>query len=214
VIAAVVFIAVLSSACGVIGGDDGPSATSTPELPGPEEAIGGWVQENRSLAYIGDCSNAQRGSDTGKLCSEFISERGRRRAYKLGPTFSDPTALAIVEDSPQGWVIYSVENNAQAGDITIVDWPIEPGDRVVVLGLGENDCLSVRAQPSQQAERSICVPDGTTAIIEEGPVEAEGFTWWRITGEGISGWAAGTWLRLEEAVRDALNPDQTPTPEE
>lgn len=213
-IAAMVLAAMLWTACGIVGGDDGPNATATPTKPGPEDAIGVWVQENRSLSYVGDCSNADRGRDTGKLCTTQIGERGRRRAYAIGPTFSDPTQLAIVEDGPDGWTIHSVENNSSAGNIAIIEWPMEPGDRVVVLGLGEGDCLSIRAQPSQQAERSICVPDGTTAVIEEGPVEAEGFTWWRITGEGIAGWGAGTWLRLEEAVRDALDPQPTATPED
>jgi hypothetical protein len=211
-IAAVALAALLWSACGITGGEEGPDATATPALPGPEDAIAGWVAENRSLSYIGDCSNADRGADTGKLCSSQLGERGRRRAYALGPTFSDPTALAIVEDGPQGWTIYSVENNDQSGDdIPGIDWPMEPGDRVIVIGLGEGDCLSVREQPTQQAMRQICLADGTTGIIQEGPTEAEGFTWWRISGEGFSGWAAGTWLRLEESIRDALQPQASPT---
>jgi hypothetical protein len=211
---ALLSFAVALSACSVVGGDDEPDETATPTLPGPEEAIAGWVQENRSLAYIGECANADRGADTGKLCTTQIGERGSRRAYALGPTFSDPTALAIVEDGPGGWTIYSVENNTGGDDIPGINWPMEPGDRVIVIGLGENDCLSVREQPSQTAPRTICVPDGTTAIVEEGPKEADGFTWWRIAGEGLAGWAAGTWLRLEEAIRDALQPQPTPTAEE
>jgi hypothetical protein len=189
------------------GGDDAPDATATPALPGPEDAIAGWVDTNRSVGYVGDCSKANPGEDAGKLCSLQIGERGRRRAYTIGPTFSEPTALAIVEDTPQGWVIYTVENqDPSQQDVPGIDWPIEAGDRVIVIGLGENDCLSIREQPSQEAERTICMPDGTTAIVQEGPVDAEGFTWWRIAGEGFSGWAAGDWLRLEEAIRDALQP--------
>jgi hypothetical protein len=57
------------------------------------------------------------------------------------------------------------------------------------------------------------MPDGTEGIIQEGPVDAETFTWWRIAGDGYSGWAAGRWLRLPEAIADALNPPVTPTPE-
>ena len=43
------------------------------------------------------------------------------------------------------------------------------------------------------------------------PVEAETITWWRIAGEGFAGWAAGTYMRLPEAIAQALNPP-TPTP--
>jgi hypothetical protein len=208
-LALAVLAAVFSAGC-FGGGDDTPDATATPTLPGPEDAIGAWVAENRSVSYIGDCSKSNRGEDAGKLCSSQIGERGRRRAYAIGPTFSEPTALAIVEDTAQGWVIYSVENqDPNASGVPGIDWPIEAGDRVVIIGLGEGDCLSIRDQPTTEAERTICMPDGTTAIVQEGPVEAESFTWWRISGEGFSGWAAGDWLRLEEAIRDALQP---PTP--
>jgi hypothetical protein len=209
-IVAASLVTLLCVAC--FGGDDAPDATSTPSLPGPEDAIARWVADNRSVGYIGDCSKANPGEDAGKLCSLQIGERGRRRAFTIGPTFSEPTALAIVEDSPQGWVIYSVENqDPSQQDIPGIDWPIEPGDRVVVIGLGENDCLSIRDEPSQEAPRTICVSDGTTAIVQEGPVDAEGYTWWRISGDGFAGWAAGDWLRLEEAIRDALQP-ATATP--
>ncbi len=204
-----VFIFLIIAACSG-GGDDAPAATPTPSLPGPEDAVAGWVAENRSVGYIGDCSLSDRGKDTGKLCSVQVGERGKRRAYALGPTFSEPTALAIVEDTAAGWTIYSVENNDPSQQqIPGIDWPLEVGDRVIVIGLGEGDCLSIRKEPSQEAERQICMADGTSAIVQEGPVDAEGFTWWRISGEGFSGWGAGTWLRLEEAIRDALNP---PTP--
>ncbi len=199
-------IAAFITACSG-GGEDAPAATPTPSLPGPEDAIAGWVAANRSVGYVGDCANAKRGEATGKLCSAQVGERGKRRAYALGPVFSEPTALAIVEDTPGGWTIYSVENNDPSQQhIPGIDWPLEVGDRVIVIGLGEGDCLSIREQPSQEAERQICMADGTSAIVQEGPVDAEGFTWWRISGEGFSGWGAGTWLRLEEAIRDALNP--------
>lgn len=213
-VAAGTLVAAAALAAGCFGGgDDTPDATPTPTLPGPEDAIARWVDDNRSVGYIGDCSKENPGEDAGKLCSRQIGERGRRRAYAIGPTFSDPTALAIVEDTAEGWVIYSVENqDPSGGGVPGIDWPIEAGDRVIVIGLGEGDCLSIREQPSTDAARTICMPDGTTAIVQEGPVESAGFTWWRIAGEGFNGWAAGDWLRLEDAIRDALNPTATPAP--
>ena len=84
-----------------------------------------------------------------------------------------------------------------------IAWPLQVGDQVVVIGLGESDCLRIREQPTQQGKQLNCVPDGTKAIVQEGPTEAETFTWWRIAGDGFNGWAAGTWLRLPDAVAAA-----------
>ncbi len=197
------------------GGDSGPKATSTPAVPGPADALAQWVSENRNVAFIPDCSKAEAGTDTGKLCALQVGERGTRRAYTLGPTFSEPTALALLEETPDGWKILSVTNrDPSAGAIPGIPWPLQQGDAVVVIGLGEKDCLNIRETPSQQGKQLICMPDGSRAIVQEGPVDAETFTWWRIAGEGFNGWAAGTWLRLEDAIRDALTPPEpTATPE-
>jgi hypothetical protein len=194
------------------GGDDGPDAPPTPTTPSAEDALGQWVSENRSVGFIPSCGDARPGVDVGKLCSTLVGERGPRRAYALGPTFSEPTALAFVEDSADGWIVLSVNNrDPSRPQVPGIDWPLVVGDAVVFVGLGEGECLSIREQPTQEAMRVDCRPDGTTAIIQEGPVDAETITWWRVAGEGFTGWAAGTWMRLPEAIAQALNPP-TPTP--
>jgi hypothetical protein len=208
-IAALALPTLLLTAC---SGDGGPSGTPTPDRPGPEQVLGDWVAANRNISFISNCNDAQDGVDVGKLCATLIGERGTRRAFALGPTFSPPTALAILEEKSEGWTIVSVANNDPSqGTIPGIPWPLQSGDAVVVVGLEEDDCLSIREEPTQQAMRLTCVPTGTRAIVQEGPTEAETFTWWRIAGAGFNGWAAGTWLRTEDAIAAALQPQATPT---
>lgn len=206
-------LTLVAVACG--GGDSAPKATATPARPGPEDVLGQWVSENRNVGFVPKCASADRGQDIGKQCATFLGERGTRRAYALGPTFSEATSLAIVEEKPEGWTVLSVTNSdPSAPAIPGIPWPLQAGDAVLVIGLGEHDCLSVREQPTQTAKRMICLPDGTKAIVQEGPVDAETFTWWRIAGEGFNGWAAGTWLRLQDAIAAALQPQPSATPDE
>jgi hypothetical protein len=204
--------AVALAACSS-GNGKGSDATPTPSVPGPEDAIGDWVRTNRNVDYVGLCANAKPGVDVGKLCVTEIGSRGTRHAYALGPTFSEATALALVEQTADGWTILSVTNrDPSAPSVPGIAWPLQVGDQVVVIGLGENDCLRIREQPTQQGKQLNCVPDGTKAIVQEGPTDAETFTWWRIAGDGFNGWAAGTWLRLPDAIAAALTPPATPTP--
>ena len=206
----------LAAACSSGSGD---RATPTPSVPGPEQVIGDWVRQNRNVDFVGDCSSAKPGVDVGKLCVGQIGERGTRRAYSMGPTFSEGTATAIVERQADGtWKLLSVTNNdPSAGNVPGIDWPLEVGDQIVVIGLGEGDCLRIRELPSQQGKQLQCVPDGTKAIVQEGPVDAETFRWWRVSGEfaggGFNGWAAGKWMRLPEAIAQALQPQATATPQ-
>jgi hypothetical protein len=211
-IAGTAVLCALLAACSG-GGKSSPKATATPDAPGPIDVLGDWVRTNRNLDFVGDCANAKPGVDVGKICVVKAGTRGTREAYYLGPTFSDNTALALVEQGADGWKVLSVTNrDPSAGAIPGIPWPLQVGDPVVVIGLGESDCLRIRDQPTQQSKQTICVPDGTTAIIQEGPTAAETYTWWRIAGDGFNGWAAGTWLRLPDAIAQALQPQGTATP--
>jgi len=196
------------AACG--GGDDTPDATPTPERPGPEDVLSQWVAENRNVGFVPRCDEANRANDIGKLCATLVGERGTRRAFALGPTFSPPTALAILEETPDGWTVLSVTNNdPSAGGVPGIPWPLQVGDRVVVVGLGENDCLRIREQPSQSGATITCVPDGTVGTILGGPEEVDTFVWWEIATDAGRGWSAENWLRLESEIQRLF---QQPTP--
>ena len=215
--AAIVLAAVFLTLAACGGGSSKPKPTETPSVPQPEDVLSQWVQQNRNVGFVGDCSSARPGIDVGKLCMSIAGERGTRRAYNLGPTFSEGTALAILENSPDGWKVLSVANkDPSQGSVPGIDWPLQIGDQVVIIGVGEGDCLRTREQPTQQAKQTSCQPDGSKAIVQEGPVQAETFTWWRVSGQdaagnGFGGWAAGRWLRLPDAIAQALQPP-TPTP--
>jgi hypothetical protein len=201
----------LVAGCSVGGKHSSPTATPTP--PGPVDVIADWVRTNRNVDFVGECGRAAQGLDVGKLCVTEVGTRGTRKAYHLGPTFSDYTALALVEQKPDGWTVLSVTNrDPSAGAVPGIAWPLQIGDQVVVIGLGEEDCLRVREQPTQQGKQLNCVPNGTKAIVQEGPTDAETFSWWRIAGDGFNGWSAGTWLRLPDAIAAALQPAASPTP--
>ena len=200
--------ALAAAACG--GGNSKPASTPTPKVIGPLDALADWVRANRNVDFVGECTGAKPGIDVGKTCATQAGSRGTRRAFNLGPTFSESTALAILEQKPDGWTVLSVKNrDPSAPSVPGIAWPLQVGDQVIVIGLGDPDCLRVREQPTQQGKQLACESDGTKAIVQEGPVDAETFTWWRIAGDGFNGWAAGTWLRLPEAIAQAL---ATPTP--
>ena len=211
--------AIFASACFGVGGGSGdktPDPSPTPPLPTAEDVISGWVRENRSVDYIGECSKAKPGVDVGKLCSTLVGQRGRNRAYTLGPTFSEYTStLLMEEDASAGWLVLSVNNRDPNAEVPGIDWPLTPGDRVIFIGLGPDDCLSIREQPAIAGNRTICMPDGTEAIIQDDPLtgpkglEADGFTWWHVAGDGFNGYAVDIYMRLPEALAGAL---ATPTP--
>jgi hypothetical protein len=199
-------------------GPSKPKASPTPSVPTPEDVIGQWVHTNRNVDYLGNCQLAKQGVDIGKLCVSVAGTRGKLRAYNLGPTFSDPTALAMVEQQKDNtWKLLTVTNNdPSAGDVPGIPWPLEVGDQVVVVGLADGDCLKIHDTPSQTGKQSACEAQGATGIIQEGPTQAENFTWWRVSGNGpagaFNGWAVDKWLRLSSAIAQLLQPPAaTPT---
>jgi murein DD-endopeptidase MepM/ murein hydrolase activator NlpD len=84
--------------------------------------------------------------------------------------------------------------------------PMRTGARAVVAGAG--DCVNVRAAPSTSAQVLRCLPDGARMVLQEGPVVADGYQWWRLEGQG---WAVSNYLSalapsLEIGSRARVNP--------
>ncbi|MBZ0279103.1 MAG: SH3 domain-containing protein [Anaerolineae bacterium] len=90
--------------------------------------------------------------------------------------------------------IYAPTITAPAVDIQPTALPTpEPIFHVgmtVTVQTTEGEILNLRAEPTRESEILIYLEDDLTLILLEGPVEAEGFTWWRVrTPDGLEGWA-------------------------
>jgi hypothetical protein len=67
--------------------------------------------------------------------------------------------------------------------------PLRPGVRAVVAG--SEDCVNIRERPSTSSTVLQCLADGARLKLEEGPVSADGYQWWRLEGLG---WAVSNYL--------------------
>jgi hypothetical protein len=66
---------------------------------------------------------------------------------------------------------------------------LQPGAQAQVVNVGEA-ALLVRGQPGTNQPVQARFPEGTQVTIVEGPVPADGYTWWRIEANNVSGWSA------------------------
>jgi murein DD-endopeptidase MepM/ murein hydrolase activator NlpD len=67
--------------------------------------------------------------------------------------------------------------------------PLRAGVRAVVAGAG--DCVNIREGPGMTARVLQCLPDGARLKLEDGPIAADGYQWWRLEGLG---WAVSNYL--------------------
>jgi hypothetical protein len=120
-----------------------------------------------------------------------------------------PNAIVSVLEGPvdtDGYRWWRVGNNELAGWVAEGDgtelWlspdlggtqPVERsiqlGDTVLVT-VGADGLLKVRSAAGLGGKVQHQVKDGVQLQVEEGPVEADGYRWWKLSGGGISGWAA------------------------
>jgi len=78
------------------------------------------------------------------------------------------------------------------------DWQAQPGPTPTAgLSKGGNarvantgSCLNVREAPTTTAAVRTCLPDETIVRVLDGPVAADGYRWWLIETQVISGWSA------------------------
>ena len=66
---------------------------------------------------------------------------------------------------------------------------VAPGARVVVSTAG--DGANIRQGPSFTAPTVTAVANGTVLTVTGEQQEADGYTWWPVRGDGVTGWVAG-----------------------
>jgi hypothetical protein len=186
------------------GGDDTPSSptpepTATAVGSGPaEQALSRYVESTLGKAYLEDCSTAIAETDTGKICSTYRGERNGQRAYVLGPTFSEGTQWAILEERNGQWnVIHTPQITPDNASVPGIPWPLALNVDVVVVGAAP--CVNVREGPAlaQRAVDAIC--DGTVVRLGAGPANADNFQWWQVLGR--TGWVVSDYLRYPDAAQ-------------
>jgi len=64
------------------------------------------------------------------------------------------------------------------------------GDTVVTAGAA--DCLNVHDSPALGGTVVDCVPDGTSGTVTDGPVQADGYVWYKLDNRG---WVVSTYLQ-------------------
>ncbi len=77
--------------------------------------------------------------------------------------------------------------------------PLRSG--VVARVAGAGDCANAREAPSLSGRIVKCLPDGTTVTVADGPVSADGRSWWKLDGLG---WTAGDYLAGVSAPTPSL----------
>jgi SH3-like domain-containing protein len=96
-----------------------------------------------------------------------------------------------VAGGPEGdpWLVPDQESGPAEGGGNLVNRAIKLGDRVQVTTEG-NQLLSIRETPSKNAALVARVLKGTPFTVRGGPTEQDGFVWWQVEGDRVSGWAA------------------------
>lgn len=102
-----------------------------------------------------------------------------------GPRDGDGhTWYRIVAPSGEGWAVRAYMVRAEGS-------PLGQGDTARVFD-GE---LNLRAAGSSGAEIIAVLPDATYVEVLEGPVEADGYMWYRVSSSRFgTGWCASEWL--------------------
>ena len=95
--------------------------------------------------------------------------------------------------TPTNTVVLTVGTPA----VTSPPTEIGPGALAVITGTGGAG-LRLRALASTDADVLATGKEGTVVTVTEGPVEADGYVWWKVrTPDGQEGWAAADWLVLK-----------------
>ncbi len=159
------------------------TATPTPgRFRSPADALAAFVQQQFGQTYLGPCPPG--GQPPPGICSKSLYESDQLATYFVGPPLSEAVGEAVLTVAADGTWSVDFVNAAAIGA------PIAVGSNAVVYGAG--DCLNFHPEASTGSQPSTCQLDGTKARVTDGPVQADGKTWWKLAGFG---WASGEFLQ-------------------
>ena len=107
------------------------------------------------------------------------------------PTVSQPTPTTPAQSTPSQPASVAVCHDGGTKP------PCAMGVGTFVEVYGTGDCLRVRQAPSTGSAAVGCRVDGFIEQIDDGPVEADGYRWWRLRTQG---WVAESWIRPARLV--------------
>jgi hypothetical protein len=185
-------------------GGDGPKATATPAGTATETPTAGPTATPTAIAgatteaALGALAQAEVQQPYGGPCPEQLApgEQPPAGVCSLELYRSEELATFVLSAGSGGNVGEAVLTPAEGGGWSAVFVPVPPvgelqvGAMAVVYLAG--DCVNFRNMPSINSNPpASCQIDGTTGPVAEGPVDADGYRWYRIEGYG---WATDEYL--------------------
>jgi uncharacterized protein YgiM (DUF1202 family) len=165
----------------VVGWAAGEGLVPAYSVPGPRFTAGDQVVVDTDYLNLRD----DIGLATGVI---DILPGGTALSVTNGPFLADGYAWYRVQTGSGrlGWVVGAYLAAAPP-------LPLAVGDAVRVI----DGALNLRAAPSLSAAVVRVMADNEALLIQGGPVEADGYTWYRVSNYAGEGWAAGEYLRLD-----------------
>ena len=166
-----------------------PAVTGTatpPRFQDPDEALNAFVLAELDSEHIGECPERLVGGEEPPrgICSIEMYRSAELVTFSLGLPFSEFFGEAVLTLDEDGFWSVDFVRVPPLGESQV-----SVGSEAVVLGAG--DCLNFREEPNIDAGVNFCVIDGTKGVVVEGPVDADGITWWRVEELG---WASEQFL--------------------
>lgn len=168
-----------------------PEPSPTPEptpagFPDPESAVEYVARRLLGQPYLGPCPPVPPSSEQPPpgLCSISLFRAELQVTMNLASGLGRQVVgeVVLTRESGGDWSAAFVKAPPEGAVLAV-------GTVAVVYQVG--DCLNFREAPGTSARVVTCQLDGTKGRVVEGPVEADGHTWWRLEGLG---WGSGQYL--------------------
>jgi uncharacterized protein YgiM (DUF1202 family) len=164
---------------------------------------------------------------TGWVAGEYLTPVGTSDSFTIGSTVEVATdeinlraepgldaeildvlpsaTQAVIDSEPESldgytWYRINLDNGAEFGWVAgeLLSFVSDPsaiavGDLVMVI----TDELNIRSDAGLDADVLDTLTNGFTASVIDGPVDADGYTWYEIETDAITGWVAGAYLAVQ-----------------